>query len=1810
MSENLEIDIVDIISMLIEQGFIKKSDSYEKITNIVKTRSKENLDLTSISTSDIESIMKKGTYKQIIDKVVKDNSDKKPSKEDIEIQSQLTNKFNNQFQLKILLTSLYKKGKFTLDQTRGEIYNMIKSDAKDLGFDKKETKNIIFSWHDELISDEEETLSKYNIEITKDQGETISSEEMDEEKLEKISKLREMADIEMRLRYSGMGSLTEKEKKAYKEYTDEKKLRYKQKEAKDILAEKSKEKVEKKPEPIIAKQEEIMTSRFPSRSTSVKRLVPKTMERIMKENQERLERIRIERQEELERKERKKQKLESEEDIDISVPSDEKKIIRKKMKIYPKKYTTSVKEEEKKEEDEEIPSIKVDAVYFYTDDEIENNNVFGYVISDLFLQSLFCFEKENQVDLLKLPEVAPEVKKLLAYIISYNDETVIRSMIRSINNLIYDKTQQDYVKKPSSVKIYKGQVTNYNREILYKRQFINITENNIQNSSCNLPFYEYYLSLLDLIESRRYSNMPFYTYEKILYNMDEDENEIIRKDKEVVFEKVNEKDIEENEKLSKELSSKNVVTELEKYKKKILKEKNYEEYLLTQDEIINKRIFEVAISDSFLLSLLCLNSSKLSFIKTDKKIIELIKNLFQDILTGNENSISANINFIRSQAKLVQGEKYTKPSTSQSLIIYPPDDMREKLYKTLFVSINNREPKRCDESFLKLFNNIMENINQKEDKLLYNHEKTLLEYNPSVLIIEEELEQEQKEVLPEEELIQILTSRGSFYVWRGLIDEKAIKEKDFEEKKKRLSSLRLSGELSLRQPSDIIARKNQNLKGYRYVIWLSNNLEATEKEHLEKLNFLRFMPTSFNQFMTLSKDEKELFSSIIIKKYEDEIDMEYNTWDFNEEMTRFIREYKNNKLKLRTALTDLEKQYVSVNALSDLYGDDQEDLLREIKDEDIDNEDVIDDDLERIQDNVANEQDNINNLMAEFFQENIIDKQGETIKMNNLIKKFLAWLYKAYPSSPNFLTGLIVDSVVNAVGKKNITIVKLNERDSYLNIKNKSFAKKFSDKDDEELIQARSFINLATTYDVKSKLYILFHMAAYKASNVDEFFDKVEYYNEKLVEMTGEKFPEEFIKKYVELWKINQNKNMVERLMAITPFVRSYLKQSTRILKNPLIQDPSRRKNRLRQLNSIETVTDKFLARLPNSISQTTKECLLWHQTKPWWNLDFRRDSVIISNHDGQNKLNMADDVAQYFGEFVNTYKINGKDHHFYKPSRIYNLLLCHLNYNQKDLVQCNPQDDNSITLSTPSQTIRIYTGIYTVPDIISPYSAQPILDEDEVSKTRPSRETFRLVIKDMYNKECEWWKTKMYSSKVIMNNLKKMMMSEETRLTTFIIETFQNLAEIILRDFYKNETRSIDFVGIQSNDGNVNMIDQKVDSSIIQKQVSNIEKYAPILSKYIINYLLSNKNISVSKFAVNFMFSLSPLQSSFYPSKVLYFYKNLWNMLDITRTTQEDIFNIMSIPNEYKYLELYTHPDLGKRESLLKILVDEIAKETDFILIKIHNSFYTTRSHIKYYRGRKLGDVDDIKIGKIIKEYEIKPLDKCPEKFIYVRASMLNDDFEEVEKVICMDVMNIYDLHRLNYREEYYETRYKVDGEFVDVKIPSGVVNLIYKLVREQLNKSSASYNFNSGDQENIEHDDVYVMCKQCNKLINSNDRIYKSYEQIKDNGKIRNEFVVYCSSNCFNKVEEKLPEITEDTKFENIGDNTSSDLMSRAHINLMLKILRETDIDLPVDNYNSKYEIERDINKGIISNKKFKKIMGEEIIEKYTSMIYYLGF
>ena len=161
----------------------------------------------------------------------------------------------------------------------GNIYNLIKEDSKELGINKGEAKNIIVSLFSELSNDESNTLSKYESaqEEEDDEQEDKDDEEEGKKKAsDSISKIRKMANIEMRLKYSGMGSLTEKEKKDYKEYIEEKKLREKQKIAKDISAQKSKEAKEKKPEPIVIREEKRQVTQIPS-----KKLIPKSLDKII-----------------------------------------------------------------------------------------------------------------------------------------------------------------------------------------------------------------------------------------------------------------------------------------------------------------------------------------------------------------------------------------------------------------------------------------------------------------------------------------------------------------------------------------------------------------------------------------------------------------------------------------------------------------------------------------------------------------------------------------------------------------------------------------------------------------------------------------------------------------------------------------------------------------------------------------------------------------------------------------------------------------------------------------------------------------------------------------------------------------------------------------------------------------------------------------------------------------------------------------------------------------------------------------------------------------------------------------------------------------------------------------------------------------------------------------------------------------------------------------------------------------------------------------------------------------------------------------
>jgi len=1121
-----------------------------------------------------------------------------------------------------------------------------------------------------------------------------------------------------------------------------------------------------------------------------------------------------------------------------------------------------------------------------------------------------------------------------------------------------------------------------------------------------------------------------------------------------------------------------------------------------------------------------------------------------------------------------------------------------------------------------------------------------------------------------EELVQVRTTDGIKYILKSRLEEKADKEKDKEELKIRLrDTIDITDSVNMRKPSDIRYSKMLNDKGYKYAEWIRNNPNSSVDMHKSILEKLGLSPSMLREFFTLGEEEQEQFASIIIEKYEQSSDDDRKmlSWSFYEEYKKFMDTLRKSRGKLsyrekiKSIFQDIEDERKAEDEISSIFGEDDLNDLIEVdeKDEDeIDLEDEQEDDMSKNLE--KNMRDNVKELVREFIEENVVDKENTTTELELVIKEFYKWLYKSYPSAPKLLVLTVKEEMISAFGKEYLRKIK-----GKITVINKKISSKLSENEVNKIRNARSFITLANSFDKKSNVYISFHMSAYKTEDERELDELISKYGAVLSEMTGKSFPDNFIQEYKLLWKKNLGRSMQEKMMNITPFVQRFLKETTKLYKNPLIQDPTRRRNRLRNLNSVAGLESRYLARLPSSLSETTKKCLMWHQVKPWWKLNQNFQSIVIAHHKGISKDIMPRQYKKYFGEFMYKTYLDNLTLNFYKPTKFYNLLLCHLNYNEKDLVQCNPNNGNSITLKTPEEQITIFTGIYTV----NPNGSSDV----------------KIVDKDMYKKECEWWKNNTYSPSVIMNNLRKMRVQDDTNEMTNMLRYFRNICMIYLNRFY--ETNGI---------------------SITERQRDNI---VDIIMKRLTKY-----NVSLSEFMNEFFTLLAPLNPSFFPSKSLRFYKNLW--INPSRLDATTISNIIDLPKEYKYIEIYVQPEFEKRQGMISIYEEEIYNLTEENLVSFHNMYYTDRKKIKTIDGKKIGHFDEITLRRQIEKskyytennniyYCDNYVDaKDENKIILVKGYTVDSSTgDKVENVYCMNILDIYNLYVPGKKDEYkikksYTRKNKNDINIMEILIPAEVVELIYNQIQNQLkplknkfknfsinnvniileelqsihdiltklkqsavsyietkdSKYETEYNklrgklvFSKGitvydiDYENVLYEitkliddnerdtksiedfinsyavskdfknvDVNLKCGYCEKAIHSYENVYKTYEKTENEigDKQFNDLVLYCSSDCFNKTFEVLPEESNEViKEESSYSFFSFDkIRNKTHTNLMLKMISENKIDLSNTPYKTPMQLKNDIENGKIGLESLGNIVGKNIMNKYNHILQYI--
>jgi len=1189
-------------------------------------------------------------------------------------------------------------------------------------------------------------------------------------------------------------------------------------------------------------------------------------------------------------------------------------------------------------------------------------------------------------------------------------------------------------------------------------------------------------------------------------------------------------------------------------------------------------------------------------------------------------------------------------------------------------------------------------------------------------------------------LVEIFSPQGTYYVWYSTIEQKAEKEDKKKEDKKELGKFydlkyEVSNFVSQRLPSNLIAISKENNRGFLYSSWAVKNPNETTAAHLNKITSLGLSPSLLGPLLRLDDETRNLFYYSIIAKFRDqEKENDIYTWTFYGLLAEFLRNLQKTQKKLyieklRASVKDIENLEEITAQEAEILGDDIEDLIEEKDDPLIDEGDNENDDIERLQEDIDKSRYNIDTLVNEFLEEKTEYEPGKNVELSFLTMAFLKWLYNNYPSSPQF----------NAIELRSVFKEKFGKDRFFVAVK--SFISKSGQKqqrkiifvkdviltdvlnmDENELVsKARNFINLSTSYDSKSKLYMAFHMEAYKLVNEEELNELIERYSERMKSILREPISKDFIEDYKNLWKkynlkVKSEKDItkasLDKLMNITPFVQRFLKTKTKLLKNPLIQQTGRRNNRKRNLNSKDSITSRLLSKLPSNISSTVKECLLWNQTKPYWNLNFRYDTILIAQADGATKDQMPENMRVFFGDFVYMYYIDNKPFYFYRPSRMYSLLQCHLTYNEKDIVQCRANMDNTITLYTENLSLTIYTGIYNTMNRVSD-DEDVSLEDNLEKKTQSRKNTFTLVTKSMYDRECEWWKSKTSSPAVIINNLKQIKLEDVNNvILPKIISQIQNMTEIILRDV----------VG---------------------------DKQAVQVSKYVINYLVRDKDKNVSKLIYDFVVSIYTLSKAFYPGKITRNYKYLWK-ISARSMSQQTVDNLMSIPIEYKFIEIYSHPEVEKREILKQIFLDEVSREVDYQIAYFYNSYYKDRPKIRAVSGKRLGYVSSADPISVTINNQLRTIEKgllfdddvnCYNDldkkykgtYIKVRGIIMNEDGEEEEKIICIRVSKLYDVYRPNYEEKYYEMPIKIDkNDYVDVAIPKEIVELvvaqvsffdplmylkketsefvlyngnfynkdyvpeyvcmnefkgdknrlifvkvdvkskgkseekmlcmdimkIYELyeenykspfyqttenisqdvyddegnvigkqdnvsvaikipretvefVKSHVDKNINKYSFQN-DQPTYDHDDeVDLFCNYCKKMIESDQDVLKTYEQYADENElngVRTQLILYCSTDCFNNGVERVPKLKERY---NYNHNQDKEIKKRIQMNFMMKVLRENKIRrdrLTFFGYVSAEEFENDVMIGKITLAKFIGIVGNNVIEKYQAILYYI--
>ena len=503
-------------------------------------------------------------------------------------------------------------------------------------------------------------------------------------------------------------------------------------------------------------------------------------------------------------------------------------------------------------------------------------------------------------------------------------------------------------------------------------------------------------------------------------------------------------------------------------------------------------------------------------------------------------------------------------------------------------------------------------------------------------------------------------------------------------------------------------------------------------------------------------------------------------------------------------------------------------------------------------------------ILEEFTDNNVIESTGSMIYFSTFKNAFDKWLESEYPNKKIMLSIMMLKNYVE-IGETKLN-PKTNLDDVVIN--NAAIKKiiRVEKVEDDVLKTIKDYVSL---YDTRNKKYLTFNNTALKIRDIDEFLEMVE-------EAKDEDLQEDFLDEYAKLWK--KYKNPIERSSMLIAYTRNFLVQKTMLLKNPLIKNPSRRRRRIQMLKMRNMQEKISKARMPKYLSESTKNCMFWISEKPWLNINY--NYILIGDAYGGKKDDFNSPISNIFSAYDSTIEQNGFEIQLYKPSNFYNYTMCKFYTEESKYPVCDLHKDY-LTLNLEGEEVNLYTVLVSI---------------------EKGKKHYYIMNKNDYDKECDWWRQKKYSTPVILNNLKNMKYEK----VNLFFSNLNNYMKKIVSNYVKRRYN----------------IDDKTTTRITDSM------FEILFQQYEVCYTIL-RNIILYTLPFNRLYIDT--------DSVFESYNNLFNV-DVRRLDKSYLEKIFQVPNEIKFPEVFLHPDSINRAKLINSFDEMINREIDRILIDVYN--------------------------------------------------------------------------------------------------------------------------------------------------------------------------------------------------------------------------------------------------------------------------------